>query len=218
MARSATLTNWPADRVERWEVERVLPYARNARLHTSEQVTKIAASIERWGWTIPILVDEKGELIAGHGRVLAAKQLGINSVPTMVARGWTAEMIAAYRLADNKLGELSSWDDAVLAAELMALQEASELIGLIGFNERELEGLLAPETDPLAEWQGMPEFEQPAADAYRSIMVHFKDGAAVDEFRKIIGQTITDKTKFIWYPQADIETYADKAYTSEAAE
>src|SRR5437764_1498098 len=94
---------WPADRVERWALDRLIPYARNARQHSDAQVGQIAASIREWGWTIPILADEDGGLIAGHGRVLAARKLGLAEVPVMVARGWSEAQKRAYILADNKL-------------------------------------------------------------------------------------------------------------------
>jgi len=81
---------WPADKVERRGLETLLPYARNARTHSKAQITQIAASIREWGWTVPVLVDEAGGIIAGHGRVPAARQLGIGEVPTMVAVGWSA--------------------------------------------------------------------------------------------------------------------------------
>jgi hypothetical protein len=81
---------WPADKVERWAIERLIPYAKNARTHTDAQVAAIAASIKEWGWTSPALVGEDGGLIAGHARVLAARQLGIAEIPVMVAAGWTA--------------------------------------------------------------------------------------------------------------------------------
>jgi hypothetical protein len=80
---------WPADKVQRWPLDRPIPYARNARTHDDAQVAQIAASIREWGWTIPVLVDEKGTIIAGHGRVLAARQLGLHEAPVMVARGWS---------------------------------------------------------------------------------------------------------------------------------
>src|SRR4051812_13682320 len=78
---SATQQHWPADQVERWAISRLVPYARNARTHSDAQVAQIAASIREWGWTVPVLVDEMGGLIAGHGRVLAARKLGIAEVP-----------------------------------------------------------------------------------------------------------------------------------------
>jgi ParB-like nuclease domain len=75
---------WPADKVERWAIDRLIPYAKNARTHTDAQVAAIAASIREWGWTTPALVGEDGGLIAGHARVLAARQLGIAEIPVMV--------------------------------------------------------------------------------------------------------------------------------------
>jgi hypothetical protein len=80
---------WPADKVERWAIDRLIPYAKNARTHTDAQVAAIAASIKEWGWTSPALVGEDGGLIAGHARVLAARQLGIVEIPVMVAAGWS---------------------------------------------------------------------------------------------------------------------------------
>jgi ParB-like chromosome segregation protein Spo0J len=78
---------WPADKVERWAIDRLIPYAKNARTHTDAQVAAIAASIKEWGWTSPALVGEDGGLIAGHARILAARQLGIAEIPVMVAAG-----------------------------------------------------------------------------------------------------------------------------------
>ena len=85
---------WPADAVERRPVASLLPYARNARTHSEAQVAQIAAAIREWGWTVPVLVDDAGQLIAGHGRVLAAKALGLLDVPAMVARGWSEADLA----------------------------------------------------------------------------------------------------------------------------
>jgi hypothetical protein len=82
---------WPADQVERWPIERLIPYANNARLHSAADVDKIAASIRKWGWTMPVLADEDGALIAGHARIRAAAKLGLTSIPVIVARGWSEE-------------------------------------------------------------------------------------------------------------------------------
>jgi ParB-like chromosome segregation protein Spo0J len=81
------MTNWPADKIERRKVADLIPYARNARTHSDEQVAQIAASINEWGWTTPVLIDDKGGIIAGHGRVMAARKLSIDEVPTMTATG-----------------------------------------------------------------------------------------------------------------------------------
>src|SRR5690349_3786149 len=82
----AWMAMWPADQVERWSIDRLIPYARNARQHSDSQVAQIAASIREWGWTMPILADEEGGVIAGHGRLLGARKLGLPDVPVMVAR------------------------------------------------------------------------------------------------------------------------------------
>jgi ParB-like chromosome segregation protein Spo0J len=100
----------PADKVERWSIERLIPYARNARTHSDAQVSQIAASVKEWGWTTPILVDPEGQIIAGHGRVMAARKLGMTDVPVMVADGWTDQQKRAYVLADNKLALNAGWD------------------------------------------------------------------------------------------------------------
>ena len=105
------MQHWPADSIERWPIKRLIPYARNARTHSSAQVDQIAASIREWGWTNPILVSQDGTIIAGHGRVLGARKLGITEVPVMVANGWTKAQIQAYALADNKLALNAGWDE-----------------------------------------------------------------------------------------------------------
>ncbi|MGF6633540.1 site-specific DNA-methyltransferase [Paraburkholderia sp. MM6662-R1] len=126
---------WPADQVKRWPIKKLVPSARNARTHSDAQIAQIAASIREWGWTIPILVDEDGNLIAGHGRVLAARQLDLESAPTMVARGWTEAQKRAYMLADNRLAEVAEWDDELLQIELRDLQSIDFDIRLAGFDE-----------------------------------------------------------------------------------
>lgn len=131
------------DQIERWPIEKLLPYARNARTHSDEQVSQIAASMREWGWTNPILVDECGMIIAGHGRVLAAKLLGMPEVPVIVASRWGDEKKRAYVLADNKLAENAGWDDELLRLELLDLQTAGYDLDLIGFGEDELEERLA---------------------------------------------------------------------------
>ncbi|SIO49757.1 ParB-like nuclease domain-containing protein [Bradyrhizobium erythrophlei] len=128
---------WPADQVERRPISELIPSARNARLHSDEQIEQLVASISEWGWTMPVLVDEAGSIIAGHGRVLAAAQLGIDQVPTMVARGWSEAQKRAYLIADNKLTENGSWDQALLRIELNELATMG-LDGLTGFSEIEL--------------------------------------------------------------------------------
>ena len=142
---------WPADKVERWAIDRLIPYAKNARTHSDEQVTQIAASIREFGFTNPVLVDEEGTLIAGHGRVLGAHQLGITDVPTMVAREWTQAQIQAYRLADNKLALNAGWDPELLRLELGELQLSGFDLSLTGFGDLELKDIMAERTEGLTD-------------------------------------------------------------------
>jgi ParB-like chromosome segregation protein Spo0J len=132
---------WPAGKVVRRRVAKLVPSTRNARRHSEGQIEQLAASIKRWGWTMPVLIDETGGIIAGHGRVEAAKRLGILEVPCMIAEGWSDEAKRAYLLADNKLGLNSSWDDELLAAEIADLKSITSL-DEIGFSVKELGAIL----------------------------------------------------------------------------
>lgn len=157
MAKSPTTVQWPADKVERRKVSDLVPYARNARTHSPEQVDQIAASIREWGWTTPVLIDESGGIIAGHGRVLAAQKLGIAEVPTMTATGWTEAQKKAYILADNKLALNAGWDTELLKVELSDLKELDFDLPLIGFGDDELAALLADKTEGLTDPDDVPE-------------------------------------------------------------
>ncbi|MFN4018356.1 MAG: site-specific DNA-methyltransferase [Reyranella sp.] len=142
---------WPADRVERRPLESLVPYARNARTHSPGQIAQIAASIREFGWTFPLLVDEQGTIIAGHGRVLAAQSLGLTEVPVMVATGWTDTQRRAYVILDNKVALNAGWDTELLPVELGDLKAMGFDMGLTGFGEIELGKLLldnAGEGDP----------------------------------------------------------------------
>jgi DNA modification methylase len=130
------------DKVAHWPLERLRPYARNAKQHGTEQVARIAASMIEFGWTVPCLVAEDGELIAGHGRVLAAAQLGIATVPVIVMPHLSDAQRRAYRIADNKLTELGEWDEAMLLQEVQELLAEEYDLDLLGFNEADLAHLL----------------------------------------------------------------------------
>jgi hypothetical protein len=141
------MTAWPADKVERRTVASLVPYARNSRTHSAEQVGQIAASIKEWGWTVPILVDEDGGIIAGHGRILAAQKLGIADVPCMVATGWTDAQRKAYIIADNKLALNAGWDDEMLGLELKDLADFDFDMSLTGFSDDELQAFAMADED-----------------------------------------------------------------------
>lgn len=151
------MQQWPADKVERWAVDQLIPYARNARVHSDAQVAQIATSIREWGWTVPVLVDESGMLIAGHGRVLAARKLGLGDIPVMVAQGWTEAQKRAYVLADNKLALNAGWDVELLKVELIDLKTMGADLGLIGFEDEELAELFADRSAGLTDPDEVPE-------------------------------------------------------------
>jgi DNA modification methylase len=134
---------WPADAVERRALTALAPFARNSRTHSDAQIAQLAASIREWGWTMPVLIDEAGTIIAGHGRVLAARSLGIEEIPVMVAGGWSDAQRRAYVIADNRLAETAGWDEDLLAAELGLLGEDGFDLALTGFDGAALDRLLA---------------------------------------------------------------------------
>lgn len=160
LKNSASSVSWPADRVERWPLEKLIPYARNARTHSDAQVAQIAASIREWGWTNPVLVDEGGQIIAGHGRVLAARQLGLGEAPVMVAAGWTDAQKRAYVLADNKLALNAGWDRELLKSELEGLRDIGVDAGLMGFSEEDLLELFGVAKDSGADPDEVPDVQE----------------------------------------------------------
>lgn len=141
--------------VEYRKVETLIPYARNPRTHTDEQVAKIAASIVEYGWTNPILVDGENGIIAGHGRLAAARKLGLAEVPVIELAHLTPTQKRAYVISDNRLALDAGWDDAMLALELAELSEAGYDLALTGFDDVEIERLLAAiAEEPAAEEDG----------------------------------------------------------------
>lgn len=148
----------PADKVEKWSIDKLIPYARNSRTHSDEQVSQIAASIKEWGWTTPVLVDEDGSIIAGHGRIQAARRLQITQVPVMVARGWTEAQKRAYVIADNKLALNAGWDNDLLALEFAELGEAGFDLELTGFTDDEIKAMMPVEvTEGMSDEDDVPE-------------------------------------------------------------
>ncbi|CAG2149375.1 Modification methylase PvuII [Ralstonia mannitolilytica] len=129
--------------VEYRKVEALIPYARNPRTHTDEQVAKIAASIVEYGWTNPVLVDGDNGIIAGHGRLAAARKLGLDRVPVIELAHLSPTQKRAYVISDNRLALDAGWNGELLALELAELSEAGYDLGLTGFEDAEIEALLA---------------------------------------------------------------------------
>ena len=137
-----------ARHIEIWPIERLRPYARNARTHSPEQIAQIAASIVEFGFVNPILVDTDSGIIAGHGRLLAARKLGLVEIPVVVLDHLNETQRRAYILADNKIAENAGWDKDLLAEEVRALQEGNFDLGIAGFSDEELDELLAAPEEP----------------------------------------------------------------------
>jgi ParB-like chromosome segregation protein Spo0J len=128
--------------IESWPIDRLRPYARNAKMHGDDQVAKIAASMAKFGWTVPCMVADDGELIAGHGRVLAATMLGLTEVPVIRLGHLDEAERRAYRIADNKLTELGEWDEAMLRDEIAGLLAEDFDLSLLGIGDDDLDALL----------------------------------------------------------------------------
>ena len=124
------------------DIEELIPYVNNARTHSPTQVKRIADSIKEFGWTNPIPIDGNNGIVAGHGRVLAAKKLGMRQVPTIELFGLSPTQKRAYILADNRLALDAGWDEDLLKLELTELQELNFDLALTGFSDEEIEELL----------------------------------------------------------------------------
>ena len=126
-------------------VSELIPYVKNSRTHSDEQVAQIAASIKEFGWTNPILIDGQNGIIAGHGRLMAARKLGYEKVPTIELKDLTETQKKAYTIADNRLALNAGWDNEMLTIELNDLLADGFALELLGFDPKELNALLEPE-------------------------------------------------------------------------
>ncbi len=139
-------------------VEKLIPYVKNSRTHSDAQVAQIAASIKEFGWTNPILVDGENGVIAGHGRLLAARKLGHKEVPVIELAHMTESQKRAYVIADNQLAMNAGWDTAILSLELADLKEHGFELDVLGFDAKELDKLLEPEqVEGLTDEDAVPE-------------------------------------------------------------
>mgnify|MGYP003287191320 CR=1 FL=1 len=130
-------------------VDELIPYARNARTHSPEQVTKLASSIKEFGFINPVIISDDGGVLAGHGRIMAAKKLGIEKVPCVIESHLTDAQKKAYILADNRLALDAGWDEEMLKLELNELKDLCFDIELTGFEEKELNQLVSSENEEM---------------------------------------------------------------------
>ncbi len=189
-------------RVELRRIDVLIPYARNAKQHSDAQVAQIAASIREFGWGAPILVDGKNNVIAGHGRLLAARKLGLPEVPVVPMEHLTDTQRRALILADNKIGENASWDDELLGLELAELQEAGFDLGLTGFTEEEWNDLIAGENEQegLTDDDDVPEVAETAISKAGDVWMLGEhkllcgDATKAEDYKALLGDELADMT------------------------
>jgi DNA modification methylase len=188
-----------AEKIEQWPIDKLIPYARNSRTHSEDQIAQIAASIVEWGWTTPILVDSDGGIIAGHGRTAAARKLGYAKVPVIVAGEWSDAKKRAYVLADNKLALNAGWDNAMLALELGELGDLGFDMDLTGFTADEIADLMPVDVNEgLTDEDAVPAPPKEAVTKPGDIWVMGKhrlmcgDSTSIDELEKLAGGGLVD--------------------------
>lgn len=178
-------------------IESIKPYEKNPRIHADVQIKRIAKSITDFGWTQPLVVDDGGTILAGHGRYAAALQLGIESVPVVNVTNLTEAQKKACRIIDNKLVTDSIWDDDLLQQELNDLIDLEYHLDDFGLDT--LYGMKIDSVDD--EWQGMPECENDNKLTPFSVRVNFNKIEDLHRFAELVGQRITENTKYIYYPE-----------------
>jgi DNA modification methylase len=193
----------PNLQVVTWPVEKLIPFARNARTHSDEQVAQIAASIAEFGWTNPILAGADGIVIAGHARLLAARKLRLTEVPVIVLDHLTDTQRRALVLADNRLALNAGWDEEMLRVELESLKEDAFNLDLVGFTDEELENLLAePEkaNDGLTDEDAVPEEQEKIVTVLGDVWVMGEhrllcgDATQVADVEKVMAGGLADMT------------------------
>lgn len=192
----------------------------NWRRHPETQTAALADVISEVGWAGACLYNERTKrLIDGHARKSVALSQGCERVPVLVG-SWSEEQERKILATLDPLGAMAERDNEALQALLGDLQTDSvavgALLGALAVQGAEPREPMAPANEPAKEWQGMPSYEHEDKRAHRSLTVHFKDQAALDRFAELVGQKITDATRFLWFPGIEIERFADKRYAADA--
>jgi len=189
--------------IEQRPIDVLIPYARNAKQHSDAQVAQIAASIREFGWGAPILVDGRNNVIAGHGRLLAARKLGLSEVPVVPLTHLTDTQRKALILADNKIGENATWDDELLALELAELQEAGFDLELTGFSAEEWDALINGEEsskEGLTDEDAVPEVTENPISKSGDIWILGEhkvlcgDATKAEDYKALLGDELVDMT------------------------
>ncbi len=205
-------------------IDKLIPYARNARTHSEEQIAQLAAALDEFGMVGAVVVRD-GTIAKGHGTLAAIRKLYAagkrlypapgraagaepypdGTAPATDVSGWSDAQFRAYVIADNKLAQNAGWDEDMLRLEFDGLKGLGLDLALTGFSDAEITTIFMDvehgKTDPDAEWDGMPTFDQGDAEAFRSIKVHFDNAEQVAKFFALIGQKDTGETRSIWFPK-----------------
>jgi len=192
-----------ADRIELWPIDELRPYERNPRTHSDEQVDQIAASMVEFGWTNPVLVDEQGGILAGHGRLLAARKLELAEVPVIRFEHLSEAQKRAYLIADNQLALQAGWSEELLAAELAWLRDERFDLDLVGFDATELERLLAIADGESASEDAEDEVPEPPEEPVSKpgdlwVLGNHRllcgDATVLADIERVLGGQLTDMT------------------------
>lgn len=189
-----------ADHIELKSVDELIPYSKNARLHSEAQVAQIAASIIEFGFTNPVLIDGEKGIIAGHGRLMAAKKLGLKEVPVVVLDHLSETQKKAYIIADNKLAENAGWDEEILASELADLKDENFNLDLIGFEDQELEKIFSNlyDKDEEQEKEEIPETSEKPISKSGDVWLLGKhklicgDSCKTETYQTLLGDELAD--------------------------
>ena len=201
-------------KIKNIDIEKLRPYKNNPRKHSESQIEQIANSINEFGFVNPIIADENNMILAGHGRFLAANKLLLTEVPVVQITDLDEKQKKALVIADNKIAMNSDWNEDLLWKQIQELSKDGFDLTLLAFNDMEIMPMIDSNTviDPLKEWEDMPEFTEDSKTAFRSLIVHFTCQEDIDQFSKLVEQTFTDKTKFMWYPEQQNMDTESKRY------
>jgi len=205
-------------KVQTINIDKIIPYANNPR--KNQNIDKVANSIKEFGFRQPLVVDKHYNIVAGHTRYQAAKQIGLKEVPIHIAN-LNKEQLKAYRIADNRVNQESEWDYQLLHNELKDLINEDYNMFTLGFEGLELENIIHADNfstkwlDQMKEWKNMPEFKHDDKTPYKRLVVNFETKKDVDSFFKLIKQEYTDKTQYVNIPKRKQQVLKDKGYVSK---
>ena len=200
------------------KIDKIIPYINNPR--KNQNVDKVANSIKEFGFRQPLVVDKDYNIIVGHTRFQAAKQIGLKEVPIHIAN-LNKEQLKAYSIADNRVNQESEWDYQLLHNELKDLMNEDYSMFTLGFEGLELENIINTDSlstkwlDQMKEWKNMPEFKHDNKTPYKRLIVNFESKKDVDDFFKLIKQEYTDKTQYINIPKRKQQILRDKGYIAK---